>query len=207
MAIGALLGSIPTAWLVIKYRYGKEITGEGSGNVGAMNSYEVTNSKATGIIVLIIDLLKGLISVFLCRLFFPGEFVFPAVSLVSAVFTHCFNPWLRFKGGRGLASAAGGSLILFPPLPFLWILFFGAAILIKRNVHFGNVWATVLTAAAVSLFSQSLAVFTFPKSQNADLPVFFSFSLFGLILIRHLEPVLQLIDDMKNKDKENTNVR
>ena len=61
--IGYLLGSFPTAFLILKKIKGIDITTKGSGNVGAMNSYEVTNSKKFGIFVLIVDLLKGLLSV------------------------------------------------------------------------------------------------------------------------------------------------
>ena len=59
--IGYLFGSIPTAYLLLKRTRGIDITNAGTGNVGAMNSYEVTNSKSIGIIVLLIDFLKGMI--------------------------------------------------------------------------------------------------------------------------------------------------
>ncbi len=105
---GYLFGSLPTAYLVLKRSKNIDITESGTGNVGAMNSYEITNSKMIGILVFLIDALKGILSVILMKIIFPGEFVFPALALVFAVFSHCFNPWLKFKGGRGLATAAGG---------------------------------------------------------------------------------------------------
>lgn len=194
---GALLGSFPSAWLVLKYKHGKDVTKEGSGNVGAMNSYEVTNSKITGIIVLIIDLLKGFLSVFLCKLIFPGNFVLAAMALIMAVFTHCFNPWLRFKGGRGLATAAGGCFLLFPVLPFLWILFYGIGIFIKKNIHFGNFFATILTLVIVFLFSDFFVNYAFPRPQNTEFLLFFSLNLLIIILIRHFDPIIEFIDNQK----------
>lgn len=197
--IGSVLGSFPTAWLILKYKYGKNITLEGSGNVGAMNSYEVTNSKLTGIIVLIIDLLKGALSVFLCRIFFAESFVLPAVSLIMAVFTHCFNPWLKFKGGRGLATAAGGSLILFPFIVAVWVISFAAVIAVKKDVHIGNFGATVLTIIAVCLFADKLIGFSFPKAQSADYLVFFSLNLLIIILVKHFDPIIKFIENSKKR--------
>ena len=195
---GALLGSFPTAWIVLKYRHGKDITNEGTGNVGAMNSYEVTNSKLTGVIVLIIDLLKGVISVFLCGLIFPGSFSLAAIALIMAVFTHCFNPWLKFKGGRGLATAAGGGFALFPVLPILWIVFYGIGIIIKRNIHFANFFATIFTMIAVLVGGEYFINYSFPKAQNPDYLAFFSLNLLIIVLIRHFDPIVELFNGNQN---------
>ena len=118
--IGYLLGSFPTAFLILKKSKGINITERGSGNVGAMNSFEVSNSKVIGLVVLVIDALKGLLSVYLPLLFFQVNFMPPAIALFFAVFAHCFNPWLNFKGGRGLATAAGGASLLFPFALVVW---------------------------------------------------------------------------------------
>lgn len=200
--IGALLGSFPTAWFILKHKHGKDITREGSGNVGAMNSYEVTNSKITGITVLIIDLLKGALSVFLCLLIWTGNFTVGALALIMAVFTHCFNPWLKFKGGRGLATAAGGGFVLFPVLPILWMLLYLFGIFLKRNIHFGNVFATVFSLIVIVLFADQFAFYAYPKPQNADYLVFFTISLLIIVLIRHFEPIVEMINNMKKNDLE-----
>ena len=87
--IGYLLGSFPTAFIILKISKGINITEKGSGNVGAMNSFEVSNSKVIGLVVLIIDAFKGLLSVYFALLFFQINFIFPAVALFFAVFAHC----------------------------------------------------------------------------------------------------------------------
>ncbi|MCK7524443.1 MAG: glycerol-3-phosphate acyltransferase [Ignavibacteriales bacterium] len=112
--IGYLFGSIPTAYLLLKRTRGIDITNTGTGNVGAMNSYEVTNSKSIGIIVLLIDFLKGMIPALGVLYLLQNSFLIASLSVLFAIFSHCFNPWLNFKGGRGLATAAGGSAIIFP---------------------------------------------------------------------------------------------
>jgi acyl phosphate:glycerol-3-phosphate acyltransferase len=199
--VGAIWGSIPSAWLLLKFMYGKDIRSEGSGNVGALNSYEVTNSVKIGVIVLIIDLLKGAISVFLCRLIYPNEFVPPALALIMAVFCHCFNPWLRFKGGRGLATAAGGTLLLCPILLLIWIILFGITFLIKRNVHLGNFAATICTVIIIFIFSDLFTKFAFPVPQNPELLVIFSLNLLMIILIKHFDPIVELYDSYKTKNR------
>ncbi|MDP2365396.1 MAG: glycerol-3-phosphate acyltransferase, partial [Ignavibacteria bacterium] len=87
--IGYLLGSIPTAYLILKKTKGIDITTHGSGNVGAMNSYEVTNSKKFGILVFLIDLLKGVLSVLIVLMIIKSSFTLAALSLLFSIFSHC----------------------------------------------------------------------------------------------------------------------
>ena len=112
--IGYLFGSFPSAYIFLKKAKGMDITKEGSGNVGAMNSFEVSNSKVIGYSVFLVDFLKGAASVLIPAFLFPDHFIYPAISLLFAVFSHCYNPWINFKGGRGLSTAAGGAAFLFP---------------------------------------------------------------------------------------------
>jgi len=197
LIIGGALGSIPSGWILLKYIHSKDITKEGSGNVGAMNSYEVSGSKLTGVLVLIIDLLKGFLSVFLCHIFF-GAFVFQAIALIMAVFTHCFNPFLKFKGGRGLATAAGGALILCAPVILIWVGFYGCSKIINRNVHFCNFIASVCSLLTVLLFPDIIIRYTFTNPPTQQELALFTLNVFMIILIRHFEPIVQLIE--KNKE-------
>ena len=73
--IGYLIGSIPTAYLLVKKNNGIDIRENGSSNVGALNSYEVSNSKLIGISVLLIDFSKGLLAVFIAKYFFEQNFL------------------------------------------------------------------------------------------------------------------------------------
>jgi acyl phosphate:glycerol-3-phosphate acyltransferase len=194
---GYLIGSIPFAYLILKKARGIDITQTGTGNVGAMNSYEVTNSKALGLLVLVLDLLKGFLSIYIPSVFFPGEFSASAVSLLAAVFSHCFNPWLQFKGGRGLATAAGGILFIFPLLLVIWIILWTIIYLWKRDIHLGNLAATLLSLFLTYNLAPIAYKYTYPKVQSVPELVVFATGLFILILIRHIDPLKELIRNPK----------
>ncbi len=194
--IGYLLGSFPTAYLILKKSKGIDITSEGTGNVGAMNSFEVTNSKLIGLLVLIIDALKGLLSVYLTLLFFPIDFVFPALALLFAVLSHCYNPWLNFKGGRGLATAAGGGILLFPFMLVTWIILWIIIYIARKDILLANVWANVMTLVLIFLSSNVAFKYSFPKADSESSLILFSSALLVLIFIKHIEPMKELI---KNK--------
>ena len=88
-----LIGSLPTAYILVKLKHGKNISEEGSGNIGAMNTYDVTDSKSDGIIVLLIDLLKGFIPVIWFVNYSgydPEMILIPALFLLAG---HNFSIW------------------------------------------------------------------------------------------------------------------
>jgi glycerol-3-phosphate acyltransferase PlsY len=125
VGLGFLLGSIPCSWLLVRWRTGKDLASEGSGNVGALNSMRVARSPALGAFALALDLLKGLAAVLLARALGVERSVQLATA-VAAVAGHAFNPWLswlrgRLSGGKGFATAAGAFLPLTPWLVLVWI--------------------------------------------------------------------------------------
>lgn len=103
-----LLGSVPFGVLVARVFYGVDIRASGSGNIGAANALR-TLGKAGGAAVLLLDLIKGLIPVLAVRQADPHLTVLVAAA---AVLGHCFSPWLRFKGGKGVATLLGALLAL-----------------------------------------------------------------------------------------------
>jgi len=196
--IGYLLGSIPTAYLILKKK-GHDITKEGSGNVGTLNSYEVSNSKLIGIFVFAIDLLKGILSVLIVKLLFGNLFIFPMVALVFAVIAHCYNPWIKFKGGKGLAAAAGGSLFLFPQILILWIVFWIALYLYKKNIQVANSFASILVSLIALFNSDILNKFSTPPAKSN---IFFGTSIVFLILIiisKHIFPLKEYFEEQSKK--------
>src|ERR1043166_6116571 len=113
-----LLGSIPTGFLVAKAR-GIDIRTVGSGNIGATNAFRILG-KGPGILVLLVDALKGFAAVQLGALalakIFPGtppEYL-AITAGIAAILGHNFTCWLRFKGGKGIATSAGVLLALVP---------------------------------------------------------------------------------------------
>jgi glycerol-3-phosphate acyltransferase PlsY len=196
--IGYLLGSIPTAYIFLKKSRGIDITQEGSGNVGAMNSFEITNSKMMGISVFLVDFIKGVASVLIPQLLFPGIFVFAAISLLFAVFSHCFNPWLKFKGGRGLATAAGGAAFLFPFLLVVWGVLWVIIYVMRKDILLANISSTVFSVLVVFGTSEIAVKYAFPKPVNIPELQLISISVLMVIFIRHIEPLKELIESYKN---------
>jgi acyl phosphate:glycerol-3-phosphate acyltransferase len=193
LIIGYLIGSIPAAYLLTKKTKGLDITNEGSGNVGAMNTYEVTNSRTLGITVLVIDALKGLLSVLIPLWIFPAEFSIAAIGLMGAVFSHCYNPWIDFKGGRGLATSAGGIAIILPHLLIIWLIFWVILYMWRKNIHFANILTSVLTLFLSLNVSFIAYNYTYPRAESVFEFVLFITGIFLLILIRHIDPLRELI--------------
>ena len=200
--IGYLLGSIPTGYLLLKRFRGIDIRNEGSGNVGAYNSYDVTKSKQIGISVLLIDLIKGILSVLVVKIFYPDSFVFSALSLFFAVFGHCYNPWLNFKGGRGLATAAGGSLILLPMLVGVWGVLWAIFYIMRKDILFANIVATVMSILVVFNSGNIAAKYSFPKPVDESSLILLSTSVLILIFIKHIEPLKELVQKQLKKKND-----
>ncbi len=197
---GYLLGSIPTAYILLRKIRKIDITNSGSNNVGAMNSYEVSESKLIGLIVLIIDATKGALSVFLPSFIFGSIFELQMLSLVFAVFAHCYSPWLKFKGGRGLATAAGGTLLISPVIFLLWAIFWVISFLYKKHIHFSNFVASVLTA--ILAYTSSDIINSTDWYTNPVAETNLSFAAFNIIMLliiisRHTG----FIKDYFSKDK------
>lgn len=199
--IGYLLGSFPTAYIFLQKTKGLDITQEGSGNVGAMNSFEVSNSKFVGISVLFIDLLKGGASVLIPILVFGNVFIYPAIGLLFAVFSHCYNPWIFFKGGRGLATAAGGAAIIFPYLLAVWVIFWVLFYVMRKDILLANIAATILSVLVLFGTYRIAFNFAFPKPAGVDILLTASSSILIIIFIKHIEPLKELIQKQKNNRK------
>jgi glycerol-3-phosphate acyltransferase PlsY len=136
-----LCGSIPFGLLLVKLAGKGDVRHHGSGNIGATNVSRV-GGKALGILTLLLDILKGFLPVFLAKKFGWGD---PALSLLalSAVLGHGFTPWLKFRGGKGVATALGAALAFRAAtvLPALGV--FIVLLLIFRYVSLGSLMAAV----------------------------------------------------------------
>lgn len=133
-----LIGCLPSAWFVTKYFFGKDIRKEGTGNIGAMNTYDVTGSKISGFLVFFMDFLKGMLTVYLVILIFDSDFYFVRLAGIFAVIGHNYNVFLTMKGGRGLSTSAGVLSLINPISIFLWIImYFTSKKVINDNVHIG----------------------------------------------------------------------
>ncbi len=202
-AVGYILGSFPSAYIFLKRAKSIDITKTGTGNVGAMNAFEITNSKSLGLFIFLVDALKGLLSVYLMILIFHLNFIFPSIALLFAVVGHCYSPWISFKGGRGLATAAGGLLLLSPLLVFLWVAIWVLFYLVKREIIISNIFATVFSMIFIFSFSRFFFRFTFPRPDSFSTFNIFAPAILLIILIKHFEPLQSLITQNKVYSKKN----
>ncbi len=200
--IGYFLGSIPSAYLLVKLFAKKDITKEGSGNVGTLNSYEVTDSKLIGFFVFLLDFGKGLASVLLVKYLFGSNFNLIVTALIFAVAGHCFNPWLKFKGGRGLATAAGGTILFSPIILIAWVILWIVAYLFKKHIHFANIAATILTIALSFDSANIINKFTYPPAESLKLFRITVPIALLIILIKHWEPMKAIIKNSLNSQRK-----
>jgi acyl phosphate:glycerol-3-phosphate acyltransferase len=195
-----LLGSLPTAWLLIRRHSGKDLRSEGSGNIGMMNAFEVSRSKLVGAAVLGIDLLKGFAASWLGGMTASDPFLGGSVAMIMVVIGHNYSPWIGWKGGRGLAAAAGAALAVNPLLLALWVLYWLLVFAKVRNIHIGNVAASVFTPATM-LVAPGLFMRTSLLTPPSPMTLFGVCALlFALILIKHIEPMRELWRSRKKKE-------
>ncbi|MDQ3022359.1 MAG: glycerol-3-phosphate acyltransferase [Bacteroidota bacterium] len=195
-----LIGSFPTAYILVKLKHKKELTREGSGNIGARNTFEVTNSKLDGGIVLAADFLKGLIPVlwfFKYAGFEPQLVLFPSLFLLIG---HNYSVWLKFKGGRGLATGAGIMIAINFTVVLLWLLLYFIINKIIKNVHVSTVIALILLPVSILLLQDFILGFNNSSLINLENQFQFLFSFISsvciIILLKHISPILEIV---KNK--------
>jgi glycerol-3-phosphate acyltransferase PlsY len=101
-----LLGSIPFGYFVVRIASGGDIRAQGSGNIGATNVTRVAGA-GSGVLTLLLDAGKGYLAVMLARAITGGNMRWMVVAALAALAGHMFPVWLRFEGGRGIATGVG----------------------------------------------------------------------------------------------------
>ncbi len=184
--ISYLLGSIPFGLLIAKLK-GFDLRSSGSGNIGATNVYRVVGRKE-GLITLILDVAKGAVSVLVFSLIFPKEQYINVVSGFSAVLGHDFSIFLKFKGGKGVATSYGVTLPIYPLASlagaFLWI-----AILLSTKLSSLAALLSFLIATLIALSSPDYVV-----------RIFF-IVLYILMVFRHKDNLKRLFNREENRIK------
>lgn len=143
-----LLGSIPSGVWLGKILYNKDIRDYGSGNTGATNTFRILGMKA-GVIALILDILKGVIAT-LIPIYF-GTTIHPIFIGLFAILGHVFSLYIRFQGGKAVATSAGVLLAIHPIYLLTAVLFFLMILFITSTVSIASISASIL-AAVLSLF-------------------------------------------------------
>lgn len=184
---GYLLGSVSFASIIAK-RHGIDIFKEGSGNPGATNIKRILGKKA-GNIVFTLDFLKGFVAGLLPLLLAPvvNRDLLVIVSIISAIAGHSFSIFLRFRGGKGVATTMGGFLALAP-----WVLLIGIALWLIVFYAFRYV------SLASILFGLSLPVSSYFLGEST-LVLSFCALIALLLVVRHKSNIVRLMNGTENR--------
>ena len=182
--ISYLMGSIPFGLILTKIFLKKDIRDIGSGNIGATNVLR-TGNKIIGYLTLSLDILKAVIPVLYIKFNYP-ELVY--VSSLSVFIGHVFPLWLKFKGGKGVATYVGILFSINYILGFVFIASWLIIFFILRYSSLGSILATFI----IPVF-----IFFNPNYENE----YFFIIMFILVLFTHRENVKRLINKEESKTK------
>jgi len=188
--IGYLLGSISFA-VIISKRQGVDIFKQGSGNPGATNVKRVLGSK-WGNLVFVLDALKGLVAAGWPLVVFPENGLRLAViALIAAIIGHSFSVFLKFRGGKGVATTMGGLLAIMP-----------VTLLIGLLVWVFAFYSTKFVALASILFAFSLPISAVNLYGSSDPRFTLSMMLCVLIFFRHRSNLRRMLKGKENSFKK-----
>ena len=185
---GYLLGSVPTGLLLAKVFSKVDPRKTGSGNIGATNIFR-TAGKGLGILTLVGDILKGMIPIVIASwLGLPDLWI--AIAGLSSFLGHIFPIFLGFKGGKGVATALGVYLIISTTSVLIEVLLFVGIVWRWRYISLGSICCATTIPILIAFFrSDSQAYFIVSVIMAA------------LILYRHQENIVRLLQGMENKWK------
>lgn len=166
--IAYLLGSIPTAVWLGRMKYGVDVREHGSKNAGATNTFRVLGKKP-GIVVLCIDICKGLLAVMLPFIFLQLDWnddtliQLKIVSALAVVIGHVFPLYVGFKGGKGVATSLGVIIGVHPPAAAICLGVFLIVFIVFNYVSLGAICASILFPILIYFVFQttSIALITF----------------------------------------------
>lgn len=190
LGMAYLIGSVPFGLIVTKMMGTGDIRTQGSGNIGATNVARVAGKKI-GAIVLLLDLLKGVLAVLLVKIVMKFDPQTEFYSGIMAVIGHIFPVWLKFKGGKGVATAFGTALILVPYAALfvlvIWVIVFK--------------FTRISAAAALAAVSLLPIVVFFFGDDNTKFHMHYAITISILVFIRHISNIRRLLDGKENKFK------
>lgn len=183
--IAYLVGSIPTGLILSRTVAGVDIRQKGSGNIGATNAYR-TVGKGVGILTLTGDALKGFLPVIIAMKSGMSEGWVAGIA-ISAFLGHVFSLFLRFRGGKGVATGLG-IFIALTPLPVLIVLgIFIAVVAVTRYVSLGSITAAALLPLLSHLLSYP------PERVGTTLLIAL------IVIVKHHENITRLIRGTENR--------
>ena len=184
IVISYLFGSFPSGYILSKYFNKIDITKQGSGNIGATNVLR-SGSKTLAVLTLLIDALKGAIPVILFS--FNGYLM--AIAGLFSFLGHNFPVWLKFKGGKGVATYVGILFSINILLGLIFVISWGVIFIISRYSSLSSI-----------IGSLSVPLYLFITTEKSS--VIFFITMFVLIFFTHRENIIRL----KNKEESKTKI-
>jgi glycerol-3-phosphate acyltransferase PlsY len=193
-AVGSYLaGSIPFGYLLVRLFRGEDIRQSGSGNIGATNVSR--KSPGLGLLTLLLDALKGLIPVMLASRAFSGTegLQLGAVAALAAIVGHLFPVWLKFRGGKGVATGLGAWLGYAPQSVLVMVVVFVVMVVVFRYISLGST-----TAAAIFPLAARW------RGDDHGLPLVLSCMAASslLIIVKHGPNIRRLMAGTENKFRQ-----
>ena len=194
--VAYLLGSVNTAIVISKTLFKTDIRDRGSGNAGATNMLRVFGKRA-GAVVFLLDFLKGLIAVSVARIVVllsdaPYECIFFAGFF--AQLGHTFPLFFRFKGGKGVATAAGAAFGVMPAVTAVLLGFFALVVILTKTVSVASGICAAVYPILAYFFANGNAVHNF----------IFAASCAVMIAVKHVPNIIRLLDGKENKISTDT---
>ena len=186
-----LLGSIPFGLILAKLFGSADVRKAGSGNIGATNVARVAGPLA-GILTLLLDGAKGAAAVLLAERYSNGSAMWMIIAGLAALIGHCFPAWLKFKGGKGVATAAGVYLALCPPAFLAGLILFLLVVGFWRYVSLGSISA----AAAMPMLIYFLWA---PHHAPPPVITFGALAIAMLIVFKHDANLQRLVEGTEPK--------
>lgn len=170
VAFAYLVGSLPTAYLLVRLMTGDDVRRKGSGNVGGTNALRTAGWKA-GVAVTVIDIAKGALPVWLMTRFNP-ESEWVAAAMLAAVLGHCYPVWLKFRGGKGVATGFGAFLVIAPWSALAALALWFVVLVISRWVALASMIASACFPLLLKLIASPDVVTLVAVSAAAVLIIF-----------------------------------
>ncbi|MCX7956939.1 MAG: glycerol-3-phosphate 1-O-acyltransferase PlsY [Endomicrobia bacterium] len=186
LIISYFIGSFPTAYILVKTLKGKDIRNMGSGNPGATNVAR-TSGAFLGIVTLIIDFLKGFLPIYIARKIGLEEKI---LIMLFTVLGHTNSIFLKFKGGKGVATFFGAVLGLSTKIFFIELFIFLLVFLITHIVSISS----LISALFFTIF-----ILFFKEIQNSLLNITISIIISLIIIIRHKENITRILNKQEKK--------
>lgn len=150
LIIAYLIGGIPFGFLLVKLTTGKDVRAEGSGNIGATNVLRTTG-RAIAVLTLALDIAKGYAAVWIAAVLTGDDPAWMSLAALAVMAGHAYPVFLKFKGGKAVASFIGAFLYL-TPLPLLAVLLvFVIAVAATRHISAGSILAAAMFPLGVWL--------------------------------------------------------